>query len=187
MIQNNVLIHSMVKGTTNVFDALSVNHEAFAYVHDKTLGKINEAYDANVYKLTKSRRKSKHVRISSCCYCLFFVSRAYHLFTFAAFFLYSFSSVFYCVFSEILPFQAFGSSFFFLKSKALPIYPNSILLLQGSAETLLIFGYVQSIVQNPLEMNGAQHACEFRVNAEKGNQYDTLCIHMFLLYGNRME
>lgn len=103
------------------------------------------------------------------------------------FFLYSFSSVFYCVFSKILPFQAFGSSFFFLKSKALPIYPNSILLLQGSAETLLIFGYVQSIVQNPLEMNGAQHACEFRVNAEKGNQYDTLCIHMFLLYGNRME
>lgn len=77
--------------------------------------------------------------------------------------------------------------FFFLKSKALPIYPNSILLLQGSVETLLIFGYVQSIVQNPLEMDGAQHACEFRVNAEKGNQYDTLCIHMFLLYGNRME
>lgn len=29
------------------------------------------------------------------------------------FFLYSFSSVFYCVFSKILPFQAFGSSFFF--------------------------------------------------------------------------
>lgn len=107
----------MVKGTTNVFDALSVNHEAFAYVHDKTLGKINEAYDANVYKLTKSRRKSKHVRISSCCYCLFFVSRAYHLFTFAAFFLYSFSSVFYCVFSKILPFQAFGSSFFFWNQK----------------------------------------------------------------------
>lgn len=172
----------MVKRTTNVF---GVNHEAFAYVHDKTLGKINEAYDANVYKLTKSRRKSKHVRISSCCYCLFFVSRAYHLFTFAAFFGIPFRRYFIVYSLKFFLFKLLLRLFFF-EIKSTPNLPPHFVVVRLS-RTLLIFGYVQSIVQNPLEMNGAQHACEFRVNAEKGNQYDTLCIHMFLLYGNRME
>lgn len=35
--------------------------------------KINEAYDANVYKLPKSRRKSKHVRILRLLFLLFFL------------------------------------------------------------------------------------------------------------------
>lgn len=76
---------------------------------------------------------------------------------------------------------------FLFEIKSTPNLPQFYFVVVRLSRTLLVFGYVQSIVQNPLEMDGAQHACEFRVNAEKGNQYDTLCIHMFLLYGNRME